>query len=85
MYYCTLSLYHYSVLADLIDICTPYPEIKAEDWEFPEMKSEEALVSYCDQENIKQFKEDLENYSIKLPPGYANQDEKWLGGVSNNI
>jgi len=74
-----------NVLADLIDICTPYPEIKAEDWEFPTMKSEESLVSYCDKENIKQFKEDLENYSVKLPPGYASQDEKWLGGINEEL
>jgi len=72
----------YSVLADLIDICTPYPEIKAEDWEFPPLqKAEENLSNHCEQKHIQQFKNDLDKYSLKLPPGYANEDENWLGGV----
>ncbi|ORX57259.1 WD40 repeat-like protein [Piromyces finnis] len=75
-----------SVLADLIDMCTPYPEIKSETWEFPSLKkSEENISNNCEQKYIKQFKEDLEKYSFKLPPGYACQDEKWLGGINEEL
>ncbi|OUM67399.1 hypothetical protein PIROE2DRAFT_58787 [Piromyces sp. E2] len=75
-----------SVLADLIDICTPYPEIKAENWEFPPLqKSEENLDNHCEQKYITQFKNDLEKYSHKLPPGYASQEEKWLGGINEEL
>ncbi|ORX76164.1 WD40 repeat-like protein [Anaeromyces robustus] len=75
-----------NVLADLINICTPYPEIKPEDWEFPPLqKSEENIANYCKQEYIKQFKEDLEKYTSKLPPGYASKEEKWLGGITEKL
>jgi len=75
-----------SVLADLIDICTPYPEIKAEDWEFPPLqKAEENLSNHCEQKHIQQFKNDLDKYSLKLPPGYANEDENWLGGINEEL
>jgi len=43
------------------------------------------MDNHCNQEYIKQFKEDLEKYSTKLPPGYASSDEKWFGGVSRII
>jgi hypothetical protein len=75
-----------NILADLIDICTPYPEIKAENWHFPPLQNlNDNMDNHCNQEYIKQFKEDLEKYSTKLPPGYASSDEKWFGGITDKL